>query len=845
MKLVRCLLVAFVAAFPTAGSSAVVQFTAPAGNAPAGHRGGAIFDAVLPSGRIVTPLGSSAVTGQNALGFAVSPDGRFAIVSNDDDGSAGARSAVDPNAAGGYSLATVDLATMRVASRFALPGETYFAGVAVVRDPRRPGGDVVFAAGGSSDAVYVLDLGADGRLTADAAHVISIDGALDAAFDGSGRSAPAALVGSADGRRVYAIDERGGTVTAIDTARRAVSGAAAAVGFLPFGAALAGDRLVVGNEGLMRYARVADPPLLPPFGSPPADLARASSLSFVELAPHGDLAPAPAAALPMDPAPDGLRVVGGAHPAAIAVTADGAYAFVAMTNVDRIASVALRNGPRVVGGTELRLFDRGPYGTQPAALALSRDGTRLYVALAGLNAVAVLDARDPLHLHRLGLLPTGWAPCALELSADDRTLYVLNTNGFGHDLGAAGNVAPDGDAQAVWSTLQKIDLSGVTLAAATATALTNTRAVQAAAPHYPSELTSVVVIVQEAKSFDAMLGDLGSAPADSSLVRFGAAVTPNMHALARRFALAGNLFADAAGSDRGHQFILNATAPPFTLRAALWASRPDFDAGTGQDPEDVPRTGSIFTSLSRHAIPFRDYGDALRLAGYDDGAASDPRVDDPDFAGVDDRAAPTRGLGGRYAASVPAPVVLAGHVDPDYPGWNLRIRDERRAREFVRDYAALVRAHREPRYTQIALPDDRTGSGPDIPPPAEEVADGDRALGTIVAYLSRLPSWRHTAIFVLPDDAYGSPDHVDAARAYALVISPFAKRGYLGMRHLSTVSVLKTAEQILALPPIGLGDLLATDMADFFTPAVDPRPYAALAVPAQAAVDPGRPASRN
>ena len=57
MKLVRCLLVAFVAAFPTAGSSAVVQFTAPAGNAPAGHRGGAIFDAVLPSGRIVTPLG--------------------------------------------------------------------------------------------------------------------------------------------------------------------------------------------------------------------------------------------------------------------------------------------------------------------------------------------------------------------------------------------------------------------------------------------------------------------------------------------------------------------------------------------------------------------------------------------------------------------------------------------------------------------------------------------------------------------------------------------------------------------------------------------------------------------
>jgi len=54
------------------------------------------------------------------------------------------------------------------------------------------------------------------------------------------------------------------------------------------------------------------------------------------------------------------------------------------------------------------LFDRGPYGTQPTALALSRDASRLYVALSGLNAIAVIDARDPLHLHRLGLIPTGW-----------------------------------------------------------------------------------------------------------------------------------------------------------------------------------------------------------------------------------------------------------------------------------------------------------------------------------------------------------------------------------------------------------------------------------------------------
>ena len=141
----------------------------------------------------------------------------------------------------------------------------------------------------------------------------------------------------------------------------------------------------------------------------------------------------------MDSAPDGARTVGGAHPTAVVTTANGAFAFVAMTNVDRVATVSLNGTPRVVGGTELRLFDKGPYGTQPSAIALSKDGSRLYVALAGLNSVAVIDARDPVHLHRLGLIPTGWYPTALALASDDRTLYIVNTKGYGHDAGFTGD----------------------------------------------------------------------------------------------------------------------------------------------------------------------------------------------------------------------------------------------------------------------------------------------------------------------------------------------------------------------------------------------------------------------
>jgi DNA-binding beta-propeller fold protein YncE len=748
------------------------------------------------------------------------------------------RSAVDPRIRGGYSLAVIDVTTMQVADRFVFPGETYFAGVAAVRDPRAPQRTLVFAAGGTSSAVFVLDVDANGHITPDVRHVIPIGGPLDPASGDVARSVPCSLVAARDGRTVYAIDEGGG-VTSIDTAIRAVSGASHPVGYFPFGAALAPNRLLVANEGLTRYVRVPEPALTPAFATPAADALRASSLSFIDLAPDGGLGPGnsagAASALAMDPAPDGSRIVGGAHPTAIAVTPDGAYAFVAMTNVDRIATVALAGRPQVVGGTEMRLFDRGPYGTQPAALALSADGTRLYAALAGLNAIAVLDARDPAHLHRLGLIPTGWFPSALLLSADDRTLYALNTKGFGEDSGFSGDPATGADANAVWSTLQKIDLRTVTLSDTTLTALKNAREVRTAAPTYPHALRNVVVIVEENKTFDAMLGDLGYGPADPTHTSFGAAITPNLHALARRYALAGNFYADAEESNAAQQFIAAGTATVFTERTHVVTGSLGALAGHNQDPEDYARAGTIFNNLERHHLHFRDYGDLVRLSGYDDGQAPQPTVDDPSFAGIDDRAAPTSGLGGRYGAAALAPAVLTNNIDLDYPGWNLRIRDERRAREFIRDYRLLAKAHRQPRYTQIWLPDDHTGAGPDIPPISEEVADGDRALGMIVQYLSRLRSWRNTAVFVLSDDAGGSRDHVSAHRAYAVVISPFAKPNYVGMRHLSTVSVLKTSEQILGLPPLALGDLLATDMSDFFAPAADVRPFDAIAVPTQTA----------
>jgi YVTN family beta-propeller protein len=787
----------------------------------------------------------------NARGLVLSPDGRFAIVSNDDELGSTMTSALDPQTMGGYSLAVVDTQSMSVVSRYRAQGETFFSGLVALRDPQNAENTLVFASGGSSDVVYAFDLDSAGALTPDVSHLIPIPGPVDESLATNRRSFPAALVASPRGTSVYVVDNLGNDVTQIDTASRTLVGAPVPVGYFPFAAAFSSAGLLVANEGSMSYSLLQAPATMPPFAIPPPDIERSSSLSVVPSQIDGSLGPVIRANVPLDRTPDGVRDVGGAHPAAILAMRSRPFAFVAMSNVDRIATVALAGAtPKAVGGTELRLYNRGPYGTQPVALALSKDQRRLYVALAGIDAVAVLDSTDPRHPHRIGLIPTGWQPSALALSPNGRYLYVANAKGLGHDRGFTGDQAAQVDARgrvqtvsadssAVWSTLERIDLARLDLRRSTLLALSYLRTIRRAHgnPLVPQRFATkgsttikhVVVILEASKTYDAMLGDLTDAigtpygPGDPAYSAYDASLTPNLHALARSYALGGNFYADATDPDLGHQYVLGGIATSYAEKLArVRLGRPP---ASGQDSEDYPRAGYIFNALAERGKTYRDYGELLGVSGYDRGEASDARVDDPSYSGVDDTSAPTRGLGGLYAFDVPAPLALLGHVDPNYPGWNLRIRDTRRAQEFVTDFDAFAKSDRMPAYTCLWLPGDFAASGAGLPSPQEQVADGDRALGTIVEYLSHLPQWSSTAIFILPDDARTTRDHIDVNRSYAIVVSPYARRNYVGMTHLSTASVLKTTEELLGLPALSLGDALASDMSDFFTPFPDMTPY--------------------
>ena len=63
-----------------------------------------------------------------------------------------------------------------------------------------------------------------------------------------------------------------------------------------------------------------------------------------------------------------------------------------------------------------------------------------------------------------------------------------------------------------------------------------------------------------------------------------------------------------------------------------------------------------------------------------------------------------------------------------------------------------------------------------------------------------------------------------------MVISPYARRGWVSRKHTSFGSILKTIFLITAIPYLNQYDAAATDLSDLFTPHPDFTPYSALPV---------------
>ncbi|MGI8787656.1 MAG: bifunctional YncE family protein/alkaline phosphatase family protein [Pyrinomonadaceae bacterium] len=113
------------------------------------------------------------------------------------------------------------------------------------------------------------------------------------------------------------------------------------------------------------------------------------------------------------------------------------------------------------------------------------------------------------------------------------------------------------------------------------------------------------------------------------------------------------------------------------------------------------------------------------------------------------------------------------------------------------------------------------------PTPQFYVADNDYAVGRLVEEVSKSPFWKNTAIFVVEDDAQAGPDHVDAHRSPALVISAYNRKGTLVHDFHNTVSLIRTIEILLGIKPMNLLDATAAPI-DIFQDAPDLTPFQAV-----------------
>jgi hypothetical protein len=147
-----------------------------------------------------------------------------------------------------------------------------------------------------------------------------------------------------------------------------------------------------------------------------------------------------------------------------------------------------------------------------------------------------------------------------------------------------------------------------------------------------------------------------------------------------------------------------------------------------------------------------------------------------------------------------------------------------------KEFKSEVAADRVPALSIVRLGNDHTnGTRPGTPTPRAMVAENDLAVGRLVDVISHSSIWKDSAIFILEDDAQAGPDHIDAHRSPALVISPFSRRHSVDSTMYSTTSVLRTMELILGLPPMSQYDGSATPMYGAMQMTPELRPFVQLA----------------
>jgi hypothetical protein len=193
---------------------------------------------------------------------------------------------------------------------------------------------------------------------------------------------------------------------------------------------------------------------------------------------------------------------------------------------------------------------------------------------------------------------------------------------------------------------------------------------------------------------------------------------------------------------------------------------------------------------------------------------------------VNIRTAGTSPGGFHAVADVPS---VAQHINPAFPIFNTGIPDQYRLDVFLQDFRQYIANKNLPNLIVMTLCTDHTSGGTTgDPTPASQVADNDLAVGRLVDAVSHSPFWGDKAIFFVEDDPQAGVDHLDGHRSIAYIVSPYVRRRQVNHTNYTQISMVRTIEDILGLPPMNQRDQLAQPMTGAFTDTADLTPYSFL-----------------
>lgn len=588
-----------------------------------------------------------------------------------------------------------------------------------------------------------------------------------------------------------------------------------------------------------------------------------------------------------------LRTIdSGAHPASLLFNADQSRLFIANASSDTISFLDTKDD-KITATVLLRPeIAKDLPGATPLGMALSPDGRKLYAAMGDMNAVAVMDVATA---ALEGYVPAGWYPTGVAVSPDGIKLLVANAKGTaarnpnGDPKTYTGKLyierIIEGNVTSV--TIGNADqLKQQTELVLHLNRLTP-RYIKAENPLkgiglQAGKIEHVIYIVKENRTYDQVLGDLPQGNGDKNLCIFGRQVTPNLHALAERFVLLDNFYDCGEVSGDGWVWTTQAHANEYVIKNVPYnysgrGRKFDFEGSVNGYPaggfpakgldgkpltdaevfknggEPIPDVaespgGHIWDMAIKRKLSYRNYGffcsngtkklfsqvipdNYPAVTGLQPGGHDLEGITDVDYRKFDleyaDSDAPARYFKESHDKIYLRPETAYGKGDAPsrFSEWN---------REFQMMLKKDPTGKAVPNFMTVRLGDDHTvGANPGKHTPRSMVADNDYAVGQLVEAISHSPIWKSTAIFVIEDDAQNGPDHVDAHRSTCFVISPWIKAHSVDHSFQNTVSVLKSMECLLGLPPMCQYDAAASAIGNWDTTPGNDAPYDAIAADRQ------------